>query len=46
MGKSIYTFDDGKLYKKGVFLEEEGAWDNSNLDDIHIILFHKKLGVF
>ena len=31
--KGIYTFDDGKLYKKGVFLS---AWDNSNLDDIRI----------
>ena len=37
---SIYTFDDGKLYKRGVFLEEEGAWDKlSTLDNqrVHFI---------
>jgi hypothetical protein len=36
----IYTFDDGKLYKQGVFLEEEGAWDKlSTLDNerVHFI---------
>ena len=37
---SIYTFDDKKLLREGLFLEEEGAWDKlSTLDNerIHFI---------